>query len=324
MITPENNAESVSRISLGVSACLLGHSVRFDGGHKRNGFIIEQLGHFFEFTPVCPEVAVGLGTPRSPIRLVGEVAQPRVVGVRDSQLDVTAPLTEFARQCAARMGHLSGYIVKKDSPSCGMERVKVYADNGALNGLGRGIYTRELMRALPLMPVEEEGRLMDPLLRDNFIERVYVYHRWQQLQQAGLTAAGLVDFHSRHKFIFLSRGQKHYRRLGQRIAHVGTSDLPRLAHDYIHDVMEVLKLRATRKRHANVLQHLAGYLKHGLAADDKQELQSVVDDYRRGLVPLVVPMTLLKHHFRRYPDNYVKQQFYMDPHPGELMLRNSV
>ena len=310
-------------IRLGISSCLIGEQVRFDGGHKRDTFINEALGQFFEFIPVCPEVAIGLGIPRQPIRLVGDAAAPRAVGVRDPDLDVSSALTRYGTRMARELNDISGYIFKKGSPSCGMERVKVY-QTGQPGKNGTGLYARAFMDRQPLLPAEEEGRLGDPVLRENFIERVFAYRRWQELLVLGLTPARLVDFHTIHKLNLMAHGVEHYRALGQVVADAGAKGLRQRAENYIADFMTALKHRATRKRHTNVLMHIMGYLKKNLDREDKAELLELIEAYRLGQVPLIVPITLLKHHFRRHPDPYIARQIYMDPHPAELMLRNSI
>ncbi len=310
-------------VRVGISSCLLGSSVRFDGGHKRDGYICGTLEGYFEFVPICPELEAGLGVPRPPVRLVGDVDRPRVIGVRQPELDVTTALKEHAAARVMGLGGLSGYILKKDSPSCGMERVKVYPEGGGAGvRRGVGVFARALQARWPLLPVEEEGRLGDPVLRENFIQRVFVHHRWHQRVAHGLTKSALVDFHASHKLILMAHHQAEAKRLGRLVAELDGRRLGAQAAEYIAGVMAVLTRRATRARHTNVLQHLAGYLKRALDAEDRAELAEVIADYRRGLVPLVVPLTLFRHHFRRHPDPYVARQHYLDPHPRELMLRN--
>ena len=311
-------------IRVGISSCLLGEEVRFDKGHKRDSYVMGTLSAYFEFVPVCPEMGIGMGTPREPIRLVGNPARPSAVGVRSKDLDVTDALEGFAAQTVQRLqaAGISGYILKRGSPSCGMERVKVYSPKGMPSHSSSGIYARVLMEGMPLLPVEEEGRLGDPVLRENFIQRVFVYHRWQRTAMSGMTPGKLVDFHTRHKLILMAHSQAAYRRLGQLVARAGSEAMDDLAASYISESMATLKRRATRKSHANVLMHLMGFLKRSIDREDKAELAETIDAYRVGQVPLVVPMTLLNHHFRRHPDPYVEGQHYLAPHPKELMLRN--
>jgi uncharacterized protein YbgA (DUF1722 family)/uncharacterized protein YbbK (DUF523 family) len=309
-------------LRLGVSACLLGARVRFDGGHKRNRFIIEELGAHFEFVPFCPEVAIGMGTPRPSIRLVGEVPAPRAIGSRNDSIDVTDVLREYSTGTARRLDGLCGFVFKKDSPSCGMERVKVYSDTGMPQRDGSGIFARAVQEANPLLPVEEEGRLNDPGLRENFVSRVLVYARWQALRRQRVSKKGLLDFHTRHKLLLLAHSPAVYRELGGMLARLDNTPLDALAVCYIERVMQVLKTQASRKRHVNVLQHLLGYLRKQVDDINRADLADVIEDYRRGLVPLVVPITLLQHHFRRNPNVYISRQVYMNPHPRELMLRN--
>lgn len=309
-------------IRIGVSSCLLGERVRYDGDHKRDAFIADRLGAVFEFVPVCPEVAVGMGVPRPPIRLVGDPLRPRALGIDDPGLDMTAALTAFGRRMALELEDIDAYIFKSRSPSCGMARVKVYDGGKAPRAQGSGLYARQIMARRPLLPVEEEDRLADPELRDNFIERIFAYRRWRQLLASGFTAAKLVEFHSIHKLSLMAHGTDHYRTLG-RLAAQGKAQRPRqLSDEYGAAFMAALKHPATRKRHANVLQHLMGYLKKHLDHADKAELLETIDAYREGLVPWIAPMTLLKHHFRRFPHPYVEKQVYLYPDPAESLLRN--
>ncbi|MDR9436956.1 MAG: DUF523 and DUF1722 domain-containing protein [Thiohalophilus sp.] len=311
-------------INIGISSCLLGQEVRYDGGHKRNVFVLNNLSEYFEFVPYCPEVAIGMGIPRPPIRLVRRDDGVHAVGIQDPDMDKTDELRDYAFEVSGQLSEISGYILKKDSPSCGMERVRVFDHNNVPAKTGSGIYAATLMECLPNLPFEEEGRLMDPVLRENFIERVFVYYRWQQMIKDGLTPSALVDFHSRHKFNVLAHDEPAYRRLGRLVADAGKEHLHSLAGSYIDILMQALKIPATRKRHTNVLMHVMGYLKNSLDGDDKQELLEVLDKYRLGQVPLIVPITLLKHHLRKYPQPYIDQQYYMNPYPEELMLRNSL
>ena len=317
------DSDSVA-IRVGISSCLLGQEVRFDGGHKRDSFITGTLSQFFDFVPVCPEAAVGLGIPRQPIRLVKAGEGVRALGTKDPSLDPTDALADYGLATAARMTDVSGYILKNNSPSCGMERVRIYNDKGMPERRGVGIFAAALMEALPLLPVEEEGRLGDPVLRDNFIERVFVYKRWQTLEKEGFTAQGLVAFHSDHKYLILAHSQPVYRELGRMVADAGKGDPGELAARYISVLMAALRKPATPRQHVNVLQHLTGYLKDRIDSDDRAELVEIIEQYRQGLVPLIVPITLINHHFRRHPDPYVMRQHYLQPHPRELMLRNRI
>ncbi len=322
MTKQREDTQSARKIRVGISSCLLGLEVRFDKGHKRDSYINGTLSDYFEFVPVCPEMAIGLGTPREPIRLVGDPNRPRAVGVKTAGLDVTEALEAYGRRMSQELRGISGYILKRASPSCGMERVKLYNTNGMPGGHTSGVYARVFMKARPLLPVEEEGRLGDPVLRENFIQRVFVYHRWQALVAQGMTPAKLVDFHTRHKLMIMAHSQAAFHRLGRMVARAGSEPIQDLAHAYVTELMDTLKRRASRKRHANVLEHLMGYLKRALDGEDKVEMLETIEAYRLGQVPLVVPITLLKHHFRRHPDTYVQDQYYLEPHPKELMLRN--
>lgn len=308
------------KIRLGVSSCLLGQKVRFDGNHKLDVYLAGTLGEFFEWVPVCPEVAIGLGVPRPPIRLVGHPSAPRAVGVRDDALDVTEKLAAYGKQQARRLADLSGYVFKSRSPSCGMERVRVYQP-GAPAKNGRGIYADAFISARPWLPAEEEGRLGDARLRENFIERVFLYRRWQELAARGLTAARLVEFHARHKLALMAHDPAAYRALGPWVAQAGRRNLKQAGQEYLVRLMRAFQRPATRQRQANVMLHLMGYLKKHLDKTDQAELAEMIHAYRRGEAPFAAPLTLLRHHFRRHPDPYVTGQTWLYPDPREWTLR---
>jgi len=323
MTQPAYESE-LGRLRMGVSACLLGAKVRFDGGHKRNSFIDDALAQHFEFVPFCPEVAIGMGVPRQSIRLVGSAGSPRAVGSRNPDLDVTGPLRDYGKQVAAAIDDLCGFVFKKDSPSCGMQRVRIYSDKGMPEKTGTGLFAAEIMRAHPLLPVEEEGRLCDPALRENFISRVFVYARWRALQRAGLSKGGLIAFHARHKLLLMAHSPAGYKELGRMLSRLDHHELGELGERYIARLMQLLGQQASRRRHVNVLQHLLGYLRRHLDSSNRASLVDVIEAYRRGEYPLVVPITLLQHHFKRNPHPYISQQVYLEPHPRQLMLRNTL
>lgn len=318
-------ATSSERIKLGISACLLGEPVRFNAGHKQSQLCSEILARHFDFVALCPEVAIGLGTPREAIRLVGDPQAPRALGSRHPELDVTDALDAYGRQIAAELPDICGYILMQKSPSCGMERVKVYQHNGAsVPGGGRGVFAAALMRARPDLPVEEDGRLNDPVLRENFITRVFAYAEWQRLLRQGLTRKALYSFHARYKYQLMATCRQQYQTLGRLLAEAGKAPLEAFAASYFSQLMSALQQPASRGSNSNVLQHIAGYLKRDLNAPDKQELQHLISQYRLGIVPLVVPLALIKHHFRHHPDSYIAQQAYLQPHPEDLGLRNAL
>lgn len=313
------------KVPVGISQCLLGDPVRFDGGHKHSKVCTEVLARRFEFVPVCPEMGIGMGAPRETIHLQGSVHDERirVVGNRTPGLDVTDALEQYGRDKAAELGELCGYVFMGRSPSCGLANIKVYHENG--NPIGRstrGVYAREFTARHPLLPVEEEGRLRDPVLCDNFVTRVYAWQRWRALETSGLTLAKLQDFHARHKYLLMAHRPAAYQHLGRLVALAHQRPVADAAHDYIHDFMATLRTVATAKSHTNVLQHLAGYLKKLLDAGSRQELAALIDDYRQGKVPLFAVLTLLRHHLRQHPNAYVQRQVYLEPHPPELLLRN--
>jgi uncharacterized protein YbgA (DUF1722 family)/uncharacterized protein YbbK (DUF523 family) len=313
-------------IRVGISSCLLGERVRFDGGHKRDSFVADVLARYVELVPVCPEVELGLGVPRETLRLERE--DDGLVHLRSkSGRDLTAAMRRFSSRRVASLEalELCGYILKRASPSCGMERVKVYAGSGPPARDGRGLFAESLCARYPLLPVEEEGRLCDDRLRDNFVERVFAYARLKAFFRGRWTLAGLCAFHTAHKLELLAHAPRAYEALGRLVARAKELSGHELRQRYEAAFMGGLSVLATRGRHANVLSHMAGHLRHKLDAGDRAELRALVEDYRRGLVPLVVPVTLVRHHARRLADAYLLGQTgYLDPHPRELMLRNRV
>jgi len=312
------------KLLLGVSSCLLGNKVRFDAGHKEDSFLTKILAEYVEFLPVCPEVDIGLGIPRETIRLEGDPRNPRLIAPKSGR-DLTDAMQDYSERRVSELAtlNLHGYILKSKSPSCGMVHVRLYQAQ-AVSKNGVGIYAAALLRRFPTLPIEEEGRLNDSVLRENFVERLFARKRWLDFLAAGPSPADLIRFHTRHKLALLAHSPELYRELGRQMASAGTADFPRLLETYEQKFMETLKHKATPRKHSNVLYHLVGYLKNELDSEDKQELTSVIEDYRNGRVPLIVPITLLKHHFRRHPDAWVSEQTYLDPYPAELMLRNHV
>ena len=312
-------------LRLGISRCLLGEEVRFDGGHKRDNFLTEVLGRYVEWVPVCPEVEAGLGIPREAMRLVGDPQHPRLVTIKNG-IDHTRALEIMtANRIEELKGlDLSGYVFKKGSPSCGIERVRIYNEPGKLSSKGVGLFARGFIEQFPLTPVEEEGRLCDPALRENFIERVFCYRRWQDFVRTGATRQSLVRFHTIHKYVLLAHHPKHCEALCRLIGQTDQYRPKELASRYGGLFMKTLAVKATVRKHVNVLQHILGYFKERLDTQEKAELQSVIADYHRGLTPLVVPLTLLKHYVRIFDVSYMREQVYLNPHPKELMLRNHV
>jgi uncharacterized protein YbgA (DUF1722 family)/uncharacterized protein YbbK (DUF523 family) len=316
---------SRSEIRVGISSCLLGEPVRWDGGHKRDAFLVSELGRYVEWLPVCPEVELGMGVPRPSVRLVREDEKVRMLENR-SDRDHTRAMRAFARRRAAEIAKLDlcGYVLKKDSPSCGMERVKVHRADASPVRDGRGLFAEALMAALPSLPVEEEGRLQDARLRENFIERVFAHRRLRDLFDGDWRLRDVVAFHTAHKLQLMAHAPKAYAELGRLVA--GMRALPRaeLRARYETAFMAALAKRATPGRNANVLEHMAGHLRDRLDAADRDELKGLIRDHRLGLAPLVVPLALIRHHARRQGSAYLLGQVWLDPHPKELMLRNHV
>ena len=321
---PAMNTVQPPRLTLAISACLLGNEVRYNGGHKKSQLCSQTLARHFDFQPLCPEVGIGLGTPREPIRLVGDPQAPRAVGTVTRERDVSEALIGYAEAMAGRLDAVSGLIVMQKSPSCGMERVKVYQADGHPAEHGSGLFTATIARLRPELPIEEDGRLNDPVLRENFIARVYAYGDWQQLCRDGLSRRGIIAFHSRHKYLLMAHNPRKYRELGRLLAGIGDHDPAEFGPRYFTAMMDALKKCATRGTHANVLQHLSGYLRRALPSEERRDIQQLIEQYRSGTVPLVVPLTMLKYHFRRHPDRYIALQAYLQPHPQELGLRNAI
>jgi uncharacterized protein YbgA (DUF1722 family)/uncharacterized protein YbbK (DUF523 family) len=311
------------KLRLGVSSCLLGQEVRYNGGHARNQFVVDVLERWFEWIPVCPEVEIGMGTPRPTIRLEAEGDDLRLVCPSTGE-DFTHRMRNYSEKRVRELMKvdLDGYILKRGSPSCGMERIKIYSDANVNRRNGVGVYAHVLMARWPTLPVEEEGRLNDAGIRENFIERVFCRNRWRNLVARGLTRRRLVAFHTAHKLLLRAHNEAGYRRMGRLVADAGTVPDGDLFSQYEQELDVVMRTRATRKKHRNVLQHAAGYLKRALDPGEKREILASIDDYADGLLPLVVPLTLLRYNIKRHGVEYLAGQLYFDPHPKELMLRN--
>ncbi|KPK15643.1 MAG: hypothetical protein AMK69_27260 [Nitrospira bacterium SG8_3] len=282
------------RIRLGISACLLGEKVRYDGGHKHDRYLTDTLGRYVEYVPVCPELEAGFGIPREAMHLEGD----------------------------PKAQDLCGFIFKSRSPSSGMERIPVYNEKGMPVKKGVGLFAHIFMDHFPLLPVEDEGRLHDPKLRENFIECVFVFKRWRECLSRGKSRRGLIDFHTKHKLLILSHSPKHYQMMGRLVGQAKAFALDELYQTYQRLLLEALRLKTTIKKNANVLQHMMGYFKKELSADEKQELLEIIGLYREVYVPLIVPITLMNHYIRKYDQPYLKEQYYLQPHPIELQLRN--
>jgi uncharacterized protein YbgA (DUF1722 family)/uncharacterized protein YbbK (DUF523 family) len=312
-------------IRIGISSCLLGERVRYDGGHKRDAYLVEILGHYVEWVPVCPEVELGLGTPRDTLRLVRISGDVRMVMTQTGQ-DHTDGMRAFAERRVRELAQedLCGYILKKDSPSCGMERVRVYDAHGVPAKSGRGLFAEALRRHFPHLPVEEEGRLADPRLRENFIERIFAYRRLRTLFASRWKRGDLISFHTAHKFLLMAHAPKAYEELGRLVGCAKKLPRAELRDQYESAFMRALTEAATTRRHANVLHHVVGYFREKLDAESRRELLGLIEDYRHGLVPLIVPITLIRHYVRRFEISYLRGQIYLAPHPKELMLRNHV
>jgi uncharacterized protein YbgA (DUF1722 family)/uncharacterized protein YbbK (DUF523 family) len=312
-------------LRIGISSCLLGEEVRWDGGHKRDRFLTDVLAPYVEWVPLCPEVEVGMGTPREPVRLVRRGDETLMLGTK-SGTDWTAPMRAWAEMRARQLSRLDlcGYVLKKDSPSCGMERVKVRSDKGMPKNEGRGLFAEALLRHHPVLPVEEEGRLHDAVLRENFVERIFAYRRLRSFFEGSWNTGRLVAFHTAHKLQLMAHSPQAYQSLGRLVASAKGSPRGELRAQYESEFMGALAQRATRRRHVNVLQHCVGHFRKRLEDEARAELAGLIEDYRAELVPLVVPIIMVAHYVRRLRVEYLAGQVYLEPHPKELMLRNHV
>jgi len=315
----------MEKIKLGISACLLGENVRYDGGHKLDRFLTDTLGRYVQYVPVCPEVECGLSVPRESMHLEGNPDSPRLITSRTNR-DMTERMVSWAKRRVVEIEKedLCGFIFKSGSPSSGMKRVKVYHEKEMPVKRGIGMFARIFMEHFPLLPVEDEGRLHDPGLRENFIERIFVLKRWRGVLTRKQNRGNIVDFHTKHKLLILSHSPKHYQTMGKLVARAKELSLREFYQQYQTLLMASLYLKTSPKKNANVLQHMMGYFKEQLSADEKKELLEVIEVYRKGYTPLIVPTTLIQHYVRKYDQPYLKEQVYLNPHPLELQLRNHV
>jgi len=313
----------MEKIKIGISSCLLGEKVRYDGGHQHDRYLTDTLGTYFEWAPVCPEVEYGLPVPREAMRLVGDPDAPRLLTIRTG-LDHTNGMLRWAEKKMKKLEkyNLCGFIFKSRSPSSGIGGVKIYTKNGMPSNKGRGIFGNAFMKRFPLIPAIDNERLHDPQLRENFIESVFVYKRWQESLKKGGAVRDLITFHTRHKLLILAHSQKHFRELGRMVARINQQRPEEFRLQYITLMMEGLRLLATPKKNTNVLLHIAGYFKKNLSSDEKKELLEIIGNYHEGFVPLIAPVILIMHYVRKFDEPYLKTQYYLNPHPIELMLRN--
>jgi len=311
------------KILLGISACLLGEPVRYDGGHKLDHFLTDTLSGFVEYVPVCPEFEAGFGVPREAMRLVGDPESPRLMTIK-SGVDLTGRMNMWIRKKLPELEKrdLRGFVFKSGSPSSGMERVKVYDAKGAARKTGAGLFAKAFMARFPLLPVEDEGRLHDIGIRENFIARVFAFHRWKEQLSADRSPAAVIGFYARHKYLLMAHSPAIQKEAGKLVARVKTMERASFLCEFERLFMTALKYHATVKKNANVLMHMAGYFRERLGADEKQELAEMIEQYRQELIPLIVPVTMIRHYVRKYGVEYLAGQYYLDPHPAELKLRN--
>lgn len=312
-------------VRVGISSCLLGESVRWDGGHKRDAFACDVLGRYVEWVPTCPEVGAGLPVPREPLRLERRGEETRVFTTR-SRRDHTRSLGRFAGAEARRLlgSGLCGFLFKGRSPSCGVTGVKVWNEAGQPEARGRGLFADAVIALDPGLPVEEEGRLRDSALREHFVERVFATHRLHALFRGRASRGRVVAFHAAHKLQLMAHHQTRMRELGRLVAQLKELRPRELRERYVEGFVAALARPATRRSHTNVLQHIQGHFRNRLSAGDRREIGECIERYRQGFVPLAVPITLLRHHVRREEVEALADQVYLEPHPAELMLRHHV
>jgi uncharacterized protein YbgA (DUF1722 family)/uncharacterized protein YbbK (DUF523 family) len=314
------------KIKIGISTCLLGERVRFDGGHKHDKYITTSLGQFFEWIAICPEVELGLGTPRPSLRFEMMGQQPRLMQPQTS-LDITDAMSKFSERKVKKLQkqEIYGYILKSRSPSCGLERIKVYRGHAVrpfTNGVG--LYAQHLIEALPNLPIEDDGRLCDPVIRENWISRVFAYHAFHNEVYPRPSVGKLVKFHTKYKFTILSHCTVSYKALGQLVAQAKPRPITEVCQDYETLFMSALKKKATAAKQVNVMEHMLGFFKKSLDSEVRQEIGASIQDYRAGFVPLIVPITLLKHYAQIQGTEYLIGQSYLSPHPKQLALLSHI
>jgi uncharacterized protein YbgA (DUF1722 family)/uncharacterized protein YbbK (DUF523 family) len=313
------------KVKIGISACLLGEKVRYDGGHRLDRYITDALGNYFEWVPVCPEVEYGLPVPRESMHLVGDPASPHIVTVKTG-VDHTEGIKKWAADKLRQLDKedLCGFIFKSKSPSSGISGIKVYTPSGMPSNRGTGIFGGAFMRYFPLIPIIDDGRLHNPNLRENFIEQVFVYNLWKDFLKNGPELRDLITFHTNLKLLILSHSPKHYSTLGKLIAQAKKYQPDVLYSEYIEILMEGVRLLATSKKNTNVLLHIAGYFKKLIPTEEKRKLLGIIEQYHKGYIPLIVPVILINHYVREFDEPFLKNQYSLNPHPVELMLRNHV
>jgi uncharacterized protein YbgA (DUF1722 family)/uncharacterized protein YbbK (DUF523 family) len=307
-----------------VSACLLGDAVRYDGGHKRNALLV-ALDPFVEWIKVCPEVECGMGTPREPIQLVDRDGRIHLVGV-GSGIDHTVTMASFAKRRVAELerADLCGYVLKSDSPSCGVAGVPIHGPGVSESQsarTGTGLFAAELLARLTNLPIEQESGLQDPQSRDLFIERVCAYRRLRDLFDRRWTTGDLIAFHTAHKLVLMAHSPAAYRSLGRWVAAAKSTPQQTSAVDYTRQFMAALAIAPTRARHVNVLQHILGYFRPALDEGTRAGLAAAIEQYGLGAVPLDNPLARLRACARECDIGYLRNQLYLEPDPREFLMR---
>ncbi len=312
------------KIKIGVSACLMGEEVRYNGGHCQNHFLKDTVSQYATFVSTCPEAAIGMGVPREAVRLEYDQDENTRMLAPKSGKDFTEKMEAYAKDwsCMVDELDLDGFVFKKNSPSCGVFRVKIYKNDHPAERRGTGLFAKAIMERYPELPVEEDGRLSDPVLRESFMVRVFAFKRVKSLFHKSWTRKDVIEFHSREKLLLLAHSPRSYRELGQLVGNIADYSREEFQITYLKTFMEAVNTRASKGRHQNALSHMAGYLTKRLTSEGRRELKETIDSFRNGIVPLIVPITLISHMLRRYDETYLLKQSYLSPHPHQMALRN--
>ena len=306
---------------IGVSACLASQAVRYDGSFITNQFIKNECSAFFDIHTVCPEVEAGMGVPRQVIQLRDFDGETKLVYSKNPETEITGFMRDFSDKRIKRLPALDGYIFKKDSPSCGVYKVPVKNDkSGMRKRNGVGIFAQAFKDQFPLVPTEDEGRLHDKGIRENFLERIYAHYRWRQIHASENPLKAFRDYHKNYKLILMAKDNGASKHLGRLVAKVNRDNFSEISEQYISLFMQAMSKIPSQGHHVNVMMHILGYLKDHLNKKDKAELLEWFEIYREKRVARITPMMLLQHHFNRHENDYIADQYYFSPFPGKLML----
>jgi len=312
-------------IRIGISSCLLGDRVRYDGGHKQDHFLTDVMGPHVEWVAVCPEFEIGLGVPREPIELERKSGEIRLVSI-ETRADHTKTMQRWAKRRLDELHreNLSGYILKSRSPSCGIGRVPIYLENGAREGNGRGLFASGLLESFENLPVEDEARLATPMHRENFIERVFAYRRLRQLFDGRWKNRDVAEFHVQHELLLMAHSPRLSREIGRVVDQIANYPRKEFRQHYESLFMQAMKSATNRRRHAKVLRHIADSFAEQLDPAQTNELGRIIEGYSQGLEPLSTLLASIRILARRFGIHYLEEQVYLNPRPEEAALRDRV